>query len=389
VDGSRTTIYRGVRPTLALPIGVLALVVSTLDARQPARDTVKPEERIVALDPRWTIGFATPPAATAGFDQTTGYVPLQGGQLVAVDLERGQVRWQVDLATTLTPVTGDGLVFTASKQQITAFDQRSGSTVWQTPIEADLAMAPVWDSGWLLAATTDGQVIALRAGSGAIAWRAAVGPMTGAQPAAGAERVFVALSTGDVVALELSTGQLMWKRALGEHVITLTALAEQLIVGTRENHLFSLSLERGRIRWPWRVGADVIGAVVADDDHIYYAALNNVLRALDRRNGNLRWTRSLTSRPAGGPLRTADVVIVPLVTTDMAAFAAATGAPAFTIRAAGELDGVPYLRESPRPTAPHLIAMSRSATLQGFAPRFDPVPAVIDALPGTKVQGIR
>ena len=89
-----------------------------------------------------------------------------------------------------------------------------------------------------------------------------------------------------------------------------------------------------------RAGADTAGAPVADDKLIYFAALDNMLRALDRRNGNLRWSRSLPSRPAAGPLRTGDVVLVPFVTTDIGAFTATTGAPAFTIRAVGEIGGV-------------------------------------------------
>ena len=36
-----------------------------------------------ALDARWAVAFASPPAATPGFDATTAYIPLKGGELVA------------------------------------------------------------------------------------------------------------------------------------------------------------------------------------------------------------------------------------------------------------------------------------------------------------------
>jgi hypothetical protein len=128
---------------------------------------------------------------------------------------------------------------------------------------------------------------------------------------------------------------------------------------------------------------------VADEKRIYFAALDNVLRALDRRSGNMRWTAPLPSRPSGGPLRTGDVVIVPTVSANIGAYLAETGKESFTIKAAGELGGVPFLREAPRPTAPRLVAMSREGTLQGFAPRHEPPPTALDALPGgAKVGGI-
>ena len=112
-----------------------------------------------------------------------------------------------------------------------------------------------------------------------------------------------------------------------------------------------------------------------------------MLRALDRKSGNLKWARKLPSRPAAGPLRAGDVVLLPLVTTDIAAFLAATGADSFTIRAAGETGGVPFIREGARLTSPLLIAMSREGALQGFAPRIEPLPAPLSVLPGQKAGG--
>src|SRR5436190_18798212 len=79
----------------------------------------------VALDARWVHSFETLPAAPPGFDATTAYVPLKGddeqhlgGKLVAVDLNRGTIRWQLDVTTVFTPATGEGLVFTVTEQTI-------------------------------------------------------------------------------------------------------------------------------------------------------------------------------------------------------------------------------------------------------------------------------
>ena len=114
----------------------------------------------------------------------------------------------------------------------------------------------------------------------------------------------------------------------------------------------------------------------------YFAARDNILRAVDRDNGNLRWKQVLPSRPTGGPLRAGDWVIMPTVAADIAAYWADTGKLAFTIKAAGELGGVPYLREIHRPTAPRMIAISREGTLQGFASRFEPPAGPALELPG-------
>src|SRR5688572_8375894 len=86
------------------------------------------------LDPRWSVTFASVPVATPGYDATSAYIPLKGGQLVAVNLDRGSIRWTLDQSTAFTPATGDGLVFTVSEQRIEALDSQTGATRWATPL---------------------------------------------------------------------------------------------------------------------------------------------------------------------------------------------------------------------------------------------------------------
>jgi outer membrane protein assembly factor BamB len=115
-----------------------------------------------SFDARWVTAFETPPSAPPGFDATTAYVPL-AGQLVAVDLNRGTIRWRVDVATPFTPATGEGLVFTVTDQVIEARDAATGATKWQTPLPGGAAAPLYWDTGWLLASTTAGDLAAFRA----------------------------------------------------------------------------------------------------------------------------------------------------------------------------------------------------------------------------------
>jgi outer membrane protein assembly factor BamB len=386
MPGDATTRYSvGVRPTLVVALIALVAGAPGLRAQAPPPDPKNPAERIVALDPRWTVSFTTAPSAPAGYDQQLAYVPLKGGELVAIDLNEGRVAWVVPFPTTSTPATGDGLVFAAGDGAVTALEQRTGAPLWKTAIDSPLAAALYWDTGWLLASTEAGDLLALHAQDGRILWRQTLGSPLLVPPTPAGDRLYVALRDGRLVALALDGGGIAWIAPLNEPVTGLLALEDQLLVGTRKNLLHSVSLTDGRIRWTQRAGADTAGAPVADDKLIYFTALDNMLRALDRRSGNLRWSRSLPTRPTSGPLRTGDVVLVPFVTTDIGAYTAATGQPAFTIHAVGEIGGVPFIRESVPATAPVLVAMSREGALQGFAPRVEPPPAALGDLPGIKV----
>ena len=62
--------------------------------------------------------------------------------------------------------------------------------------------------------------------------------------------------------------------------------------------------------WRWKTGADVIGTPAIDAKRVYFVSLDNVLRALDRNSGSVRWQKSLPMRPASGPLLTGWTLIV-------------------------------------------------------------------------------
>jgi outer membrane protein assembly factor BamB len=374
---------------LRTPICSVVAIILIGSALSHAQQTPPPSDpdRILALDPRWTVSLTTPAAAAPGFDQQMAYVPLQGGDMLAIDLNEGQVRWTVDLRTAFTPATGDGLVFVAIDELVVSLDQPTGRTLWRTPIGAPLSGPLFWDGGWVFASTTGGELVAMRAEDGAIVWRHPLGAAISVTPSTSEDRLYLALADKSLAAVDIETGQLLWQFALNEDATGLLATEDQLLVGTRANRLHSISLDRGRIRWSQRAGADVIGAPIADEDNIYFVAFDNVLRALSRRNGNLRWSRNLPSRPSGGVLRINDVVLVPFSTNDIGAYLVTTGAPAFTIQAVGELASSPFLRDDARVTEPRLIAMSREGALQGFAPRVEPPPAPLAELPGAKVGG--
>jgi outer membrane protein assembly factor BamB len=373
------------RPIVLSVLGGLVVSAAALDAQQPREAADDGAARILAFDPRWAMSFDAAPAAASGYDQECAYLPLKDGELLAIGLDDGIVKWRTALTTAFTPATGDGLVFAGTETSITALEQRTGSIVWQVAVDSPLGGPLHWDSGRVMASTASGDLVAIRATDGHVLWRNALGSPLAVAPTASAEHLYVALADGRLAALDLETGVTSWSLALNEPVTGVLALHEQLLVGTRANLLHSLSLDRGRIRWSQKAGADVIGSPVADERSIYFVAFDNVLRALNRGNGNIRWTRNLPSRPSGGPLRADNVVLVPFSTQVIGAYLAATGAEAFTIRATGEISGAPFLRENVRPTSPRLIAMSREGALQGFAPRVEPPPAPLSALPGIPV----
>ena len=357
---------------VSILLGMAHIFAALLALFQPDPPPASPP-----LDPRWSMSFASVPVARPGYDATTAYVPLKDGQLVAVDLDRGTIRWTLDQSTAFTPATGEGLVFTVSDQRIEALDAATGAARWGTPLPGGAAMPLYYDTGWLLASTTAGDLVALRASDGTVQWRRALGAPLSGPPGPALDRLYLPLEDNRLVSVFLVNGEVAWSRTLPARVTSLLALDDQLVVGTAAKRVLSIDLEHGRERWGWNVGGDISGQPAADRKRIYFAARDNILRALDRKSGNLRWKANLASRPAGGPLRTADTVLMPMVSSEIAGFDPETGAPSVTVRAAGEIGTQPFVRAVTRLTSTQLITVSREGQLQGFGRRFEPVPQAL------------
>ena len=180
-----------------------------------------------------------------------------------------------------------------------------------------------------------------------------------------------------LVAIRLEHGDVVWERKLPAAVTSLLALDDQLVIGTAAKRVSSINLRNGRERWGWPVGGDISGAAAADEKRIYFAARDNVLRAVDRGSGNLKWKANLPSRPAGGPLRTPDALLMPMVSSELQQFEPETGKLATAVRAAGEVGAQPFFRADARLTSPQLITISREGQLQGFGRRFEPPPQAL------------
>jgi hypothetical protein len=74
------------------------------------------------------------------------------------------------------------------------------------------------------------------------------------------------------------------------------------------------------------IGGDVIGAAV-DGDVAFFGGLDNLLRAVNRGNGNQRWKQPTPTRPIAPPQTFGGIVTVFGVSPAIAAFNAKTGAP--------------------------------------------------------------
>lgn len=255
---------------------------------------------MLPLATKWSIDLGGPPVARAGpvLDDTRVYVALRAGQIVARTLANGAELWRKDLPTE-QPIAIDGdIVFVSSRDAIHALAATTGATLWAAPV-AGITAPLVARSGWLIA-LANRRVLAFRARDGALIWQRDIGA-SARPPAIDGDRLYISLDDGRIVASEITTGNSIWESSLGGAPGAVFASGDRLYAGAGDRQFYCLKAENGEVDWVKRIGAAVVGSAAADDARVYFLALDNVLRGLDRSNGNQRWQRALRRRASTGP----------------------------------------------------------------------------------------
>jgi len=319
------------------------------------------------------------------------YVPLQSKALVALDRATGRVAWQRELETAWPPLAGDGALYVATPDALHALDPASGATRWQVPIERRLLTAPIYTPGRLILALEQGDYVSLSAQDGAEQWRLRIpndAPLF--PPVAGGDgRLYVVLEGSHVAAISEADGRLAWRQTLSGVLGAPAWAPGRMLVGSANNAFYALGADDGTIEWKWQAGGDVIGSAADAADRIYFASLDNQLRAVNRGNGNQRWRKAITARPALPPQVVRDVVLLTGVAPVITSYSARTGEVVGTFTAPEAVMGAPLVDAALKPYQVAMVVITRDGRVVGLKPTAmlfkEPTLAPLPQLPGTRL----
>jgi outer membrane protein assembly factor BamB len=333
----------------------------------------------------WTLALNNQLIGSPVCDDTNAYFPIEGDRLTAYGIFSGTQKWMVSARPQSALVTGDGLLFFVEPDTLTALQTADGSIAWQLPLTEKVVVRPVWDNGWLVVALESGTILALRAADGHLVWKRDLGSPAHALPALAADRVYLPVTDGRIVALQVETGEPIWERHLGGSPSDILALENRVYAGSKDNFFYCLMAKDGRVDWRWRTGGDVVGTPIADDRHVYFVALDNVLRALDQTSGNQRWVRALPLRPVWGPARAGGTIVVAGQAPALRVYDLKEGTAAGEVPAGAEVASAPRAIEDPATKLPMLLAITHDVAKGAAAVlvmrSIDPVIAPIAPLP--------
>ena len=227
------------------------------------------------------------------------------------------------------PAVGDGRVFLAVAGGVRALDAATGATVWERSLPAAAAAPPHWDNGWLVRVgrgRRSGRPCAPPTASRS--GRSPLGAVVATAPVPALDALYLGLTDGRIIAARAHDRP----RAMDadpRRPRHRPSRARRTARGRHDGTGASTAWisRTGTSRWRWRVGGPAVGRATADERRIYFAAYDHLLRAVDRRSGNLRWRRALPHRPAGSPLVAGALVLMPSLSPEISAYDAAHRAP--------------------------------------------------------------
>jgi outer membrane protein assembly factor BamB len=220
------------------------------------------------------------------------------------------------------PVVADGRVYTMDAEGlISAFKASDGQRLWQVKpdgLDTDgglLGGGLAYNSGWLFATMSSGEVLGLNATNGTEIWRQSLALPLRAAPTVAQGRLIVVSADNQLYALDGQTGRPTWRHAgffEGTGLLggPSPAVSDGVVVVPYSSaEVFALRLDNGRPLWsdtvqrPRRTEAlaqinDIDGHPVIEGDVVYVAGYGGQMAAIELRRGVRAWDLDLGSTQA-------------------------------------------------------------------------------------------
>lgn len=321
---------------------------------------------IVPVDIDWFLDLQQPTSRPPAIDDEHIFLPLSDGTLLALDLDTGAQLWSRHRPVQGRLVTDNGVLLLTYEQLLIAFDGPSGRLMWTRRLNETMTTNPVMSNGWVVLGLRDSTLLALRATDGEELWRQRLGFNASTNPSISGGRIYVPLSLpptgGSVRAIDLLTGTLVWEQTLTGRPGPILAL-DAIFVGATDNFFYRLRLTDGRIDWYVRTGGDIEWLPAVDEERVYFTALDNMVRALDRQNGSQRWRMPLQGRPESGPIRIENTLVLSGLAPNVQMFHTETGRPMGRLSANNELAMPPQHLQRENPEENRTVLLTRAGEL--------------------------
>ena len=306
----------------------------------------------------WTYEAGDRIESSAAISGGVVYVGVGNGDLIAVDLDSGALRWKYATKSFLgesSPAVGSGTVYIGDLDGVLhAVNTRDGKPLWTFKTNAEIKSSPVLTDDLVLIGSYDTHLYALEARTGKLRWKIqtqgpvhatpavqddlvfiagcdetfrairiadgqqayeiAAGAYTGASPVLDGERAYFGTFNSELLALDLKGRKIVWRYSDPDRQLpyySSAALSNGLvIVGGRDKLVHAMDAATGQARWTFATRARVDSSPVVAANRLYVVSSDGRLYALDVATGQRRWEFDAGSAVTASPAIAAGRVVI-------------------------------------------------------------------------------
>ena len=247
------------------------------------------------------------------------YAANARGEVFRLERMTGKEVWRADSGFAISGGVGvgDGLVLVGGiKGDLAAFGE-DGKLRWKTKVSSEILSAPQAVNGIVVVRTGDGRIAGLSSVTGLRQWlyeRPTPALIVRSHAGVAIERgiVYAGFAGGRLAAIGLSNGIVVWESVVSqprgntelERISDVTSLPvadnEQVCAVAFQGNIACFDIAQGSLLWSRDLSSDKGMALLGE--YLYVADDNDVVSALDKKNGSPLWKNDqLARRNASAP----------------------------------------------------------------------------------------
>ena len=309
----------------------------------------------------WTYETGDMIESSAAIADGVVYVGVGNGDLVAVDLDSGALRWKYPTKSYIgesSPAVGSGAVYVGDLEgTLHAVSIRDGKPLWTFKTEAEIKSSPVLADDLVLIGSYDTHLYALEAATGKLRWKfqtegpvhttpavraglafiagcdgmfrairiadgtqayeIVAGAYTAASPLIDGDRAYFGTFNFEVLAVDLKDHQIVWRYSdpAGQFPFysspALSGMTGgRVVLGGRDKLVHAIDAATGKPAWTFATRARVDSSPAIAGDRVYIGSADNRFYVLDLASGSKLWEFDTGSSVTASPAIAAGRVVI-------------------------------------------------------------------------------
>ena len=258
----------------------------------------------------WDVRAEVLPEPGIAADDSQGYIALQDGKVVGVDLSSGEIAWTAETGGKIASelVVSNGRVFFVAlprnqssglRSTLRALSTKTGLSIWnlQLPTAAKYYLSS--DNGGLTVISDAGALWMLDGVEGRIRWHSTASGAISALPRISDGRLLLAVEKKRVEEFSLEDGKrVALAEADGVPAFVGAGKSSAAVYSDERGNVHSIKMNGGK-NWKFRAGGRVV-YIRAVGDNVLLGSADNFVYFMNVEYGNLLWKRRLPGRIASG-----------------------------------------------------------------------------------------